>query len=262
MPKWNENAWKTWIALLYLSYYFISEIEICCLGIPLFSHLYSAPLDNYGAVELSQFVHCPHLALLCSRINIEIWCLKSCFDRPAQCCMITASQHAMETTTPRVLSAYLQMGLLLCLGKQYLSVTLNCACTHSSRDLGLHEELWEEEEMWFFRWFLRPHASLCDTERCRASCCCWGEAAKAPSGSVASGGKGSCKCWCSITYNAHSPASVQCLRASQAFLRHQVRKGGVVKGMFTCFEMVHHMYVALGSYPTLSRCVLLWVLYK
>lgn len=62
MPKWDENAWKTWIALLYLSYYFNSKIEIHCLGITLFSHLYSAALGNYGAVKHSQFVHCPHLA--------------------------------------------------------------------------------------------------------------------------------------------------------------------------------------------------------
>lgn len=70
MPKWNENAWKKWTALLYLSYYFNSKIEICCLGIMLFSHLYSALLGNYGAVEHSQFVHCPHLAAV---FQIQYW---------------------------------------------------------------------------------------------------------------------------------------------------------------------------------------------
>lgn len=136
-------------------------------------------------------------------------------------------------------SVYLQICLLLRLGKKYLSVALNCICTHCNRGLGLNEELWEEEEMWFFRWFLRPCASLCDTERCRVSCSCWGEAAKAPLGSAASGGKGSCRCWC----NTRSPAFVQCLRASPAFLRHQVQKAGVVKGIFTCFENVHLSHV-------------------
>lgn len=169
--------------------------------------------------------------------------------------MTAASEHTMEATTPRV---------LFCLSSDVSWQTgsecdIKLCCTPSNRDLGLHEELWEEEEMWFFRWFLRPHASLCDTQRCRVSPC-WGGAAKAPLGTVASGGKGSCKCWCSIVWNSHSPAFVQRLRASQAFLRHQVWKAGVVEGIFTCLEIVHLMDVALGSCPTLSCCE--WILYK
>lgn len=158
----------------------------------------------------------------------------------------------------------LQICLPLCLGKQYLSVALNCVCTHSDRDLGLQEELWEEEEMWFFRWFFRPHASLCDTERCRVSCSCWGEADKAPLGSAASGGKGSCRCWYSIiTCNRHSPAFVQHLGPSPAFLRHKGRKQvwwrGLLHAVRTCISCTLHWVVAL---PYLDVFCCEWIFYK
>lgn len=178
--------------------------------------------------------------------------------------MIAASEHALEATTPRVLFC-LSSDMSAALSWQTMfecdiKLRLYPFCLAVlTRDLGLRWELWEEEEMWFFRWFLRPPARLCDTEGCRVSCSCWGEAAKAPLGSAASGEKGSCRCWCSITCNTQPPAFAQHLRAPQVFLKHQVWKAGEVKGFFTHFENVHLMYIALGSCPTLSHRVLLWM---
>lgn len=68
-----------------------------------------------------------------------------------------------------------------------------------------------------------------------------GEAAKVPLDSGTSGGKGSCRCWCSIPCYTHSPAFVRLWRASQAFLRHHMWKAGVVKGILTCFEHASHV---------------------